>query len=289
MIPPFVAQLRVYEPLHAFGPAERRRWADYLRTGQIPGRMDGPLLERAVGLGAILRGSVRLPRPGDVADHAYVTYVEGAPLLCPWRTAVRCWRAAAEVSSALPDGLADAVLPADEVAWAAESYAKWSAANPAPHTHILTNSWAVPPRWYLLFDASDRRLRLGSAADRPAGRAVGAPDRSMVYVTTMAAARRRMARTLASLRGNPVAESTRAQVLEVSRWLEDFHPHSLVELDYAGLVHLLGDDELRADESPTDVAAAVAAMGRGDLRAAAAAYDRVITRWRMAQLMERAN
>ena len=36
-------------------------------------------------------------------------------------------------------------------------------------------------------------------------------------------------------------------VEQVGRWLEEFHPRSLVELDYGGLVHLLGAEALAAE------------------------------------------
>ncbi len=59
-------------------------------------------------------------------------------------------------------------------------------------------------------------------------------------------------RGLAGLRGLPrgvgdaVWEPPQAagDLAEVGRWLEDFHPCSLVELDYGGLVHLVSDDAL---------------------------------------------
>ena len=38
-------------------------------------------------------------------------------------------------------------------------------------------------------------------------------------------------------------------LVRVGRWLEEIHPHSLVELDYGGLVHLASDDALCGDQS----------------------------------------
>ena len=48
----------------------------------------------------------------------------------------------------------------------------------------------------------------------------------------------------------PITEA----VEEATRWLEEFHPRSVVELDYGGLVELLPDDELAEDDSPALVA-----------------------------------
>ena len=87
------------------------------------------------------------------------------------------------------------------------------------------------------------------------------------------------------MRGSPAA----AGVEDLGRWLEEFHPRSVVELDYGGLVHLLDDEALAADQSARDVADALAALARGDASGAAAAYDRIITRWQSASFVESAN
>ena len=44
---------------------------------------------------------------------------------------------------------------------------------------------------------------------------------------------------------------------DLGRWLEEFHPRSLIELDYGDLVHLLDDAELTQDESARDMAYAL--------------------------------
>lgn len=290
MTPPYVAQLRVYEPLGAFPAEERQRWEAYLRAGQAPGRIDGPVVERTAGLGATVRRVPRLPRDGECVEHAYVAYVEGVPLVCPWRTTVRCWQAATALSMLLPDRVAGAMLPAEEVATAATSYAQWSTEHPELRNHIRTSRWTVPARWYLLFDQEERRLRLGDGRAEPGTRGgVEAAERSLVYVTGMSAARRRAARGLAMVRRAMDHGPVVAGIEDVARWLEEFHPRAVVELDYAGLVHLLADEELRSDNSAADVAEAMAALGRGDIEDARTAYDRVIARWRTAQLVETAN
>lgn len=287
--PPYSAQLRVYEPLAAFPPDERARWAEYLRHGRAPGRIHGPAVERAVGLGAALRAVARVPRDGEIAEHAYITYSDGVPLICPWRLTVRCWQAAAELASVLPHRVVSSMLPSGELAAAVSARADWVSRHPDLRVHVVTSRWAVPVHWYLLFDAEERRLRLASSPG-PGPRAVEASaERSLVYVTAMSAARRRSARALAALRKAAVADSVLAAVEEVARWLEEFHPRSLVELDYGGLVYLLDDEELRGDDSAGDMARALAALGRGDITDALAAYDRVIARWRTAQLAESVN
>ncbi len=76
---------------------------------------------------------------------------------------------------------------------------------------------------------------------------------------------------------------------EVGRWLEDFHPYSLVELDYGGLVHLVSDDALRSDESVAEIRAAIDGAARGECELAAAMYMRAHSRWRAFAEFELAN
>ena len=126
----------------------------------------------------------------------------------------------------------------------------------------------MPLAWFVPFAGTERWL--GPRPGRGTA-ALAAHDRSMtralLYVTPMPG-RAAVARGLAALRGagvglgGPDAHSARAEteLAEVARWLERFHPYSLVELDYGGLVNLLSDDALRGDESVAEVAAAIDGM-----------------------------
>jgi len=299
----------VYEPLLAFPPGERREWQAYLAAGSAPSTREGPHRERAAGLVLACRTPPRAPHPGEAGAHAYVLVVDGAPLICPLRTELRCWRAATELAALLPAEVASAVLPEAEVDRAASEHEKWLAEHPELQAHILTSRWAVPVRWFLLVRPNERQLRLGgppTAAEAgastggsatgggpgsTAGHALPATEvgRSLLYRTAMADARRRMARSLAVLRRAFDTETVAETVEPLGRWLEEFHPRSVVELDYGGLVDLRSDEELRADDSPGDLAVALAALAAGDLPTATEAYGRVIERWRIPHRVESAN
>jgi hypothetical protein len=80
-----------------------------------------------------------------------------------------------------------------------------------------------------------------------------------------------------------------AEIAQVGRWLEEFHPHSVVELDYGGLVHLLDDDSLRADQSVAEVSAAISACRKGQQELAIALYQRLRIRWQALESLEAAN
>src|SRR5206468_7405013 len=112
---------------------------------------------------------------------------------------------------------------------------------------------------------------------------------SLVYRTAMAQARRRTARALAVLRRVFDAGPVVVAVESLGRWLEEFHPRSVVELDYGGIVDLRSDADLRADDSAGEVAEALTALGAGGAEAAHAAYGRVVERWRAAHRVESAN
>jgi hypothetical protein len=299
--PPYAAELRVYEPLSAFPPAERQRWEAYPSAGSLPSTRDGQRLERELGLRAACRDQARVPRPGEAGEHAYLLSGHSGLVVCPLRTELRSWAAAAELATVLPAELTSSVLPVREVETAADAHERWLADHPDARSHILTSRWVVPVRWFLPFHRDERRLQLGTR-QRPAGggesggepgaasaRPVTAVGRSLVYRTEMAQARRRMARALAVLRRAFDSGPVVGAVESLGRWLEEFHPRSVVELDYGGIVDLRSDAELRADDSVGDVAEALGAISDGDADNATRAYDRVIERWRIAHRVESAN
>jgi hypothetical protein len=299
VIPPYAAELRVYQPVVAFPEPERRRWEAYLASGGALSPRDGQRWERMLGLTSACRRSPRLPELAEADEHAYVLTVGGVTLLCPLHTELRMWRAAADLASVLPPELVDAVMPPSEVERASRQHERWLAVNPESTPHILSNRWAVPVRWFVLFAASERRLDLappaeqtpgaGSAAGSSAAQPTTAVGRSLVYRTPMAQARRRLARALVVLR-RAFDDGQVVMVVEsLGRWLEEFHPRSVVELDYGGLVDLRNDADLRADDSAADVAEALARLAQGDQAAAGRAYDRLIERWRMTHRVESAN
>ena len=282
-LPAYVAQLRVYEPLAAFGAGERESWQAYAAAGAAPSPERGPVLERSAGLRALLG-----PLVPEGAEQAYVTQVDGVTLVCPWRTRVRAWQALVALPEELPAVLVDALGVRPVLEPAEQSLAAWRGAHPERHVHVRSSTWQVPLPWFVLVDAQERQVSPGApgrGAGAPPGRSTG---RALVYRTPMSRARRRAARALAVLRRTLDDAAAAAGVEQLGRWIEEFHPRSLVELDYGGLVHLLDDDALQQDSSAADVAAALAALdeGRGDQ--AAAAYGRVTARMKALQAVESA-
>jgi hypothetical protein len=267
----YSSYLRVYEPLSSFAPAERRRWEIYLSTVRPPDNVTGVRVEQRASLVA----AIGLP-PKSQVEHAFVHRISNVTYICPWRTALRSYQAIGEFRRTLPDEIADAFIPRGEAEVAERELQRMRGAEPDLKVYIVSETWQVPIRWFLPFEGEERRLSVEGV-------------RSMTYRTTMSNARKRVARALAVLRRSLDEGAMLDGVEELGRWLEDYHPRSLVELDYGGLIGLFDDDELSADESAADVAHAVASLGAGDTDEAAEAYERVTDRWGAVRAFEVAN
>lgn len=288
----FAAHLRVYEPLGSLPEGERARWSDYVEAGP-PSRPMLMALEHEVATGALLSVPARVELAAD-REHGYVRHLDGLTYVCPWRLQVRAWEALADFSGQLPDELVEAFLPLTAIEAAEAALHAWQADHPDVTVGIRSETWSIPIPWFVLFEPDERRLVLGErSATAGAGSQPGlAPtglDRALVYLTAMSRARRRAARALHVVRrafdDGPAVDALE----EIGRWLEEFHPHSLVELDYGGLVHLLDDETLAADDSVGELHAALDHLGKGDSEAAAARYESVLGRWRALAALEHAN
>lgn len=275
----FAAYLRVYEPLTAFDRERQVFWRRYVREGRAVTPVDGPGRQRTAVLEALGAGWTRLP---DLPDDAYVMEADDTLLVCPWNLRVRVAEAALSARDGVPSILADAFVPPVLAGQARAIVDDWRSGakvleRGVPRLHEQIATWGVPLRWFVFVDLDERELSLR-------------PERRVLrYRTEISKARRRAHRGVSVLRksvGNvPITEA----VEEGARWLEEFHPRSVLELDYGGLVDLLPDETLREDDSPGLVAAGLAALARGDADAATEAYEKLVSRWRAVQLLERCN
>src|SRR5580704_1604313 len=279
----YAAYLRIYEPVSAFHEPDRSRWVAYANSATRPRRRDSLSVEHAEAL----RRTITTPRvtvPERESEHAYVRRADGTTYVCPWQTRLRCLLAHGQMRSESDDDPALAAL------------ARLGEADPA-RLHILASIWTVPLTWFVPFAPAERWLSLGEGRGRAAGPATAAAIRALVYTTPMARARRRVARGLAALRhlpagsGDTAVEPARAvgDLAEVGRWLEDFHPYSLVELDYGGLVHLVSDDALCGDQSVAEIRAAIDGAPGGACDLAVAMYLHARNRWRAFAESDQAN
>jgi hypothetical protein len=275
----FASYLRVYEPLTAFDRDRQVFWRRYAREGRDLGLVEGPVRQRTAVLEALGAGWTRLP---DLPDEAYVLQWGESLLVCPWNLRLRVAEAALNARDGVPSVLADAFVPPVLAGQARAIVDDWRNGakvleRGVPRVHEQIATWGVPLRWFVFVDLDERDY-----VDSEARRALR-------YRTEISKARRRAHRAVSVLRKTlgdaPITEA----VEEGTRWLEEFHPRSVVELDYGGLVNLLPERDLAQDDSPGLVAAGLSALSRGDAEAATEAYEKLVARWRTVQLLERCN
>jgi len=284
VLTPYAAYLRVYEPLAAFPSPQRAHWTRYAAAPEhrAGGGVD---TEHRRALAALLSTPPRAVPPHD-SEEAYVLEAAGSVLVCPWDDRLRAWLALADFAVGLPRSIRDAFLPGVVVEEAGADFARWRAAHPDAMPHIRTSTWHVPVVWFVPFADEERTLRIDATS------AAEGSARCLTYRTPMAQARRRVARGLRELRqafGDQAGGAAPDELEALGRWLEEFHPRSVVELDYGGLVHLLADEALEADRSAAEVAAALGALRSGDPAAAGEIYAQMVERWRAVQLLEHAS
>ncbi len=281
----YVAYLRVYEPLAAFHEPDRSRWAEYAASDARPRRADALRAEQALSLRRAISG---VDVPEGESEHAYVRRLAGTVYVCPWQVRLRC------------------LISGGATHHGEAPVSRHQAARP----HIRSRSWSVPLSWFVLFAGEERWVALGggtsaAGAGKPCSaqpvsgagtvRAAAQAGRALIYATPMASARQRLARGLVavrSLRGSQEAPdplAMEANLAELACWLERFHPGSLVELDYGGLVYLFSDEALYGDESVAEVAAALEGIVRDRREVAAGMLARVRARWRRFQAFEQVN
>ena len=98
---PYVASLRVYEPLSAFKPGDQEKWNQISVTSPTGWDEQKKALQRTI----IAEPPALKPDGAHVLDH------EGTRYIAPWSTATRCWAALDDFKSSLPVTLSKFFLP----------------------------------------------------------------------------------------------------------------------------------------------------------------------------------
>ena len=294
----YAAYLRIYEPVAAFHEPERSRWAAYAASAARPRRRDSLAVEHAEALQRAITDP-QIVVPDQESEHAYIRRADGVTYVCPWQTRLRCLLSYGRMLSTAGLALPGVVPDRDDHETMTDLARLTEEGLPEPTTrlYILASVWTVPLAWFVPFAAAERWLALGPGAKRLAGPQTVSATRALLYTTPMSRARRRVARGLAALRKLPAGfagaawDPVRAETElgEVGRWLEEFHPYSLIELDYGGLVQLLSDDALSSDQSAAEIAAAIDGVTKGERELAVAMYKRAQSRWRAFAEYEMAN
>ncbi|PFG92878.1 hypothetical protein A8924_0101 [Saccharopolyspora erythraea NRRL 2338] len=291
---PFVAYLRVYEPLSSFDSPLREALASAVRNGPVEPfeagvrEQDMWLRSQVAAPPRLLPGEspdgqaleareVMVLEPHDVPTGPAATVGPG-PLVCPMD--LRGRSAAALVGflgeAEIPLRSAVLSLPVEKARVRASAVVGELAGKAV---HVLSSTWTVPLPWFVLVDPTERRLVASSDGTR----------KRVSWRAPMADARRRVARAHSVARESLGEEGPTKILRETGRWLERFHPHSAVELDYGGLVQMMSDSDLMADTSAEDVHAIVDAMESGDAGEVGERYEALRDFWSEFAAHERYN
>lgn len=268
------AYLRVYEPLAAFSPPARIQWQRYAAAAAP--RSSRLAAEHRSALAGVLSLPPQ-PVPAEEQPEAFVIEADDTAYVCPVQARLRSWVALGRFREALPEQVVHAFVPPLALERVEAEHAGWASTEQARPLRILTTAWTVPVPWFVPFSPSDRITDL--TAEVP----------SVVHRTRMSTARRRVARGLRALRESVGELDLTDELVELGQWLEEWHPRSWVELDYAGLSRLAGSGGRGRDTSVADVARALAALAAGDDEEAAQRYRSVVQRWDAIAALEHAN
>ncbi len=270
MLPtPYVASLRVYEPIDSFEVSDQVRWSN--QSISSPTGRDEQF--RSL-LRSVISGPLNF-RP----DGAHFLEHEGKRYVAPWSTAARCWIALEDFKFTLPTSITKFFIPQaieDSINGTIDIVED-------KVSHILTSTWSIPPRWFALF-TPDERLR-----------GVNEDGHFTVLRTSISNAKSRCAFTHQAVLGAFGEGAVEGEVAELLTWLEIFDGKSIVELDYGGLAVYLnnqlvnsGEVGIDADTSVEDVTTSIVGLASGDGALAGKGYERLVSRWRRVSALESA-
>jgi hypothetical protein len=266
---PYVASLRVYEPIDSFEVADQLRWSQIAITS--PTGWDEQVRS--------LKRSITNEPPNLKPDGAHVLEHEGKRYIAPWSTAARCWVALDDFKYTLPPSVIKFFIPQT----IEDSINSTIDIVEDKVSHILTSTWNIPPRWFALF-SPDERLR-----------GVNEDGHFTISRTAISNAKSRCTFTHQAVLGAFGEGAVEGEVAELLAWLEIFDPKSIVELDYGGLATYLnnqliesGEVGLDADTSIEDVTSSIAGLASGDGALAGRGYERLVSRWRRVSALESA-
>lgn len=266
---PYVASLRVYEPIESFEPADQQRWSQLTITSPTSWDEQVRSLKRSI-----------TSEPANLKlDGAHLLEHEGKRYIAPWSTAARCWAALEDFKYTLSPAVIKFFIPQT----IEDSINSTIDIVEDKVSHILTSTWSIPPRWFALF-TPDERLR-----------GVNKDGYFTILRTSIANAKSRCTFTHQAVIGAFGEGAVEGEVAELLAWLEIFNNKSIVELDYGGLATYLnkqlienGEVGLDADSSVEDVTTSIAGLASGDGALAGRGYERLVSRWRRVSALETA-
>lgn len=269
LLTPYVASLRVYEPLEIFERQLRVRWAS-IPVGSPTRSLES---ERAI------RSIVYFDTVRNSEDGAHVIDLDGRRFISPWSTKRRTLSALEEFRSSMPSSVYSFFIPKEVDSFLSEQGSEILEKVP----HIITERWIIPPRWFALFDPKERMVGY-----EPSGAFT-------LFRTQISSAKKRCLKTHAIVKRAFGEGSVEADISQLLAWLNVFDDNSLLELDYGGLAGYLdsaikssGGDGIYQDSSIEDVLQSISGLAKGDGALAGEGYGKVVARWRQIATFEQA-
>ena len=266
---PYVAYLRVYEPIDNFSESNQAYWLENYRDSRERKTEQFDSLRRL-----ILQNNHLLTTNG-----ANLLSIDSRNYASPWSTAQRCISAFNEFKSSVPSSIISMYFPLGVDIDSLFS----NETDCLSRSHVISANWMLPPRWLVLFAPEDRlRGRNSSGA-------------FILLRTDIARAKERCItahRAVLTSFGPGIVEE---ELVELLNWLNIFDPLSIVECDYGGLANYLekslvdeGEVGLESDSSIEDVQESIQGLSTGDGVQAGRGYERLVTRWRRVAAYEQA-
>ncbi|MCL1597905.1 MAG: hypothetical protein M3094_01880 [Actinomycetia bacterium] len=240
----------------------------YLRA-YLPGSRIGPLSpHRTADRSEFMTQNDRFMWEEDLSDDAFYTVWHGTQYACPRNVRVRMIEGILAFANTFP---AMPLLSEDERRAYKTELNRLRRETGHSRSHILSNAWHVPLRWFAVFRSTDREVY-----DAESGT-------SIRYRTAAGDAIDRLGWARNVLDGAGFAEQVVDRVRHLERWIADFSVDAMIELDYATVARSFPDAELVFDESADDVRASLLALEADDFEASREAYTRVAQRWAATQ------
>lgn len=216
------AELRLYQPLHAFPRQEQSGWERW--TAPAEERPRYREIHTAQGLGLLV----------GARDGGKVLFDRGVTYLSPDRSEMQGLAALIALREVPP--FESGFVGAAQARGARRALRRLRRRHPDRTPFVMTSAWSVPPRWFLLFDDDERSLQTE-------------PELALRYRTTARKALERLERVIPLLQG---IDFSSENLIDLYRWIGGVHPRSLLMLDYGGLAGLLRWDDLDDDHSARD-------------------------------------
>ncbi|MEO6956478.1 MAG: hypothetical protein ABI137_07015 [Antricoccus sp.] len=267
----FATYLRVYEPLSAFKPRERRRLADLLSAAADQSAAQLHEQELLALLPALRGASIDLSVLNS-PQLVHTISVRGKVLVCPFDTKLRALQAVIDSEWAVP-------FPLNE--WSMDRAARRQAAAllSSPFNsrrgglaHVRSMPWRAPVWWCALFTDADR-LTTGDGRD-------------VRYRIGLALAISRCSALIEAMTDSFGDLEFAADLQQVGQWLQRFDETAVLELDLGGVIRP-GYEELGSVHEAVGLAARSAEqLIAGRTEESFAAYGEFVDLWERLALLQ---